>query len=462
MSDPIRYLLYLAFALTATTTGAQSDDSDPLDSASPEAHPLQTEYVQLLEHTSLIALEAGLPTAMIEEIESARLRSLELPPEMFEALEPYAGDMIRELETSAETRAARIIGGEGPRASGSVEKRADYAPLSLPPSNSRPFPGRDHFDLDWSFETDTPGDTPGDGSTDGREESGRCRSPGPSNKELIDAKRDEIISFSVKVVAERFCEQTVAGINLSVACIPTDIVYYAFHAISESEQMCSSLMGRTYVDAVFDGSEYIHERLGDIDGSVKTEIRNAASRVISKINLTRDRIVNEKLAELRDATSTSIQESGEGLESAIQQTEARLLARIDALNQAVVDESNATTSSLLVQINDRSDAIDSELLRTQNLIEDFERENRQILIEANLAEQGRPVNGFGPIAAFQSASLMTEVTAIVRQTIDRFMAAGEDVGNAESQFFTASSMLSAGDYEAAYKWLGMAYQSATQ
>lgn len=462
MSDSIRYLLGALLALTLSNAFAQSIDTGQIGTESPGTRPLQTEFVELLEHTSLIALESGLPTAMIEEIEAARAKALELPPEAFQEMESYVGHMIRELGASAETRAAHIINRSGPAASGTAEKQPHSSPLSLPPSTNRPFPGRDHFDLDWSFETDTPGDTPGDGSTDGREESGRCRSPGPSNKDLIDAKRDEIIAFSVKVVAERFCEQTVLGVNLSAACIPTDIVYYAFHAISESEQMCSSLMGRTYVDAVFDGSGYIHERLGDIDGSVKSEIRNAASRLVSKVNLTRDRIITEKLVELRDATSTSIRESGEGLESAIQQTETRLLARIDALNRAVIEESNTTTSSLLQQINERSDAIDSELLRTQNFIEAFERENRRILIEANLAEQGRPVNGFGPIAFFQSASLITEVAAIVRQTIDRFMAAGEDVNKAESQFFTASSMLSAGDYEAAYKWLGLAYQSATR
>lgn len=462
MLRSIQSLLCLIVTVVASSTFAQSNENGAVGPAENHSPALGNEFIALLDHTAFLTAESGLPTSMLEEIDAARSRVLGMPPEAFAEIEPYVGDMVRGLRHSAEERVDAILNGETYLRPNARQKNGQASPLSLPPDDNREFPDREHFSLDWSFETETPDSKPGDGSTSDRSENGTCRSPGPSNKLLIDSKRQEIIAFSLKVVAERFCEQTVAGINFSVACIPSDIIYYAFHAISESQQMCSSLIGRTYVDAVFDGGKHIHDQLGNIDSGVKSEIKSAADQLMSRINLSTDRIINEKLEDLRDATTTSIEESGQGLEESIQKSESRLLAQIASLNQEVTDTSNEATSDRLEQIDSRSDSIDAELDRTKQFIEQFERENRRVLIEANLAEQGRPVNGFAAISSFQQEDLISEVSAIVRETISRMMAAGEKVNNAESNFFTASSMLSAGDYQAAYKWFGLAYQAATQ
>lgn len=461
MSYCVRLFSCLLLALANSHALAQSTTPAPALADPTSLQPLQAEYMQLLENTSLIVVESGLPTALIDEIQAAQTQVLAMPPEAFAELEVYLGDMVRELNASAEQRADRLLAKSSASVANAGQRATPYAAASLASTKSSGFPGREHFDLDWSFETDTPGGAPG-GSEGNRTETGLCRNPGPSNKNLIDAKRDEIISFSVKVVAERFCEQTIAGINTSLACVPTDIVYYAFHVISESQQLCSSLMSRGYVDATFDGAGHIHERLGDLDSVVKNEIEESANRLISKVNIASNRIINERLASLRESAAQSINESGDGLETSIKSSEARIRANIAKLSKAVSATSDRNTRVLTNEINTRANAIDAALSSTQSFIQAFEDESKRILIEANLAEQGRPNNGFGPIASFQTASEITTVAAIVRQTIDRFMAAGENTSKAESQYYTASSMLSAGDFEGAYKWLGMAYQSATK
>lgn len=464
MPSRIRPLPGLIVALIASSGLTAQMQENTI--TSPEADPsatLRAEIVELLDHTAFISAESGFPTALLEEIETARSNALQASPDAFAEMEPYIGDMIRHLRGSAATHVDAILDGEFHlhTNAGKMNKRAALSPLSLPPDSTRPFPGRDHFDLDWSFETSTPEGEPS-GSTDSTQENGTCRSPGPSNRTLIDTKRDEIISFSVKVVAERFCEQSVLGINLSVACIPTDIVYYAFHAISESQQMCSSLMGRTYVDAIFDGADYLHERIGGIDDDVKREIRNAASATISKINLSQNRIINQRLVELRNSTTTSIEQSGDAVGTAITETEDRLGARIDALNSNVTTASNQGTDELLTLVDVRSDAVDSALADTGAFIDVFEQENRRLMIEANLAQQSRPVAAFKTIASFRQPERIPEVAEIVRQTIDRLTAAGESVNNAESLYFMASSLLAAGDYQGAYKLLGQSYQAAVR
>ncbi len=425
---------------------------------------LRGDLVDLLDHAELIAIEMGLPATLIEQIRTGRDEAIMAPDQAYMELAPHLADMVEHLRGSAERRSHALLAdpiyAPAPSPGNGFAEKAPGRVMSLQPGTGTPFPDREHFEVDWSFQTDTPTEEPG-GDDSARTENGRCTTPGPTESQLIGAKRDEIISYSVKVTAERFCAQTVLGINLSLACIPTDIVYFVFKAISESQQLCGDIVGRSDNNALFDGMEFVHNQLQQADAGLKLDIDVGSQTTIENVNDSYDAI-SDALTSAEESVETSIETTTTNVETSIGVAEDKLDTRISALETQVLDTANEAEQKLTELVNERGDRIDASLNDTAEFIADFAALNLRVQIEANLAEQGRPQASFKPIASLQIEQFMSLVNDIVRETIDRMVAAGETTNNAENHFSTAGELLAAGDFEEAYKWLGLAYQAAVR
>jgi gas vesicle protein len=380
---------------------------------------------------------------------------LSAPDQEFVELAPHLGDLVGDLKKSTENLGDAITSSyDSARALGPSKS---IKPLSLIPGSD--FPGRDEFKEDWSFEVTDPGAAPtGDGTPQTR--TGRCVSPGPTNKLLIETQRDEIISGAVKTVAERFCEQTVLGVNVSAACIITDVVYYAFKAINESQNLCGDLAGRADTVAIYDGLQHVHNDLQNLNSGFKADINNTVSAITNQITTTSNTITNQ-IATTKGNIESSITQTRNEITTAISATENNLKNEISDTETHLSTTISVAEKGLTDLVTQRSDSIDSSLGETAQFIAEFRAENLRLHIEANLADEGKP------IASFQAPSnyrgYLELVDRIVRETLDRMSAAGQSVSNAaESQYRRASEFFAVMNYEEAYKWYGMAYQSAVK
>lgn len=423
---------------------------------------LRGDLLDLLDHAEFIVGEMGMSDKLLAELQSARDQLILAPEHEFEVLAPHMGELIQALKQSTEHRSYRLLSREekpGRSRFGKASHTLQGNSLMSLVSGS-PFPGREHFNIDWSFESDAATGEPGGDASEENVE-GRCQTPGPSENDLLDAKRDEIIAYSVKVTAERFCQLTILGFNVNVACIITDVIYFVFKAMSESEQLCGDIVGRSELNAIYDGMEFVHGQLQTANSGIDSAIDALTNSTLNNIASTRDTITSN-LSNTQESIENSIESATTSVIQTINASETNLDLRISLLESGVLDATAGVEQDLTILINARSDAIDQSLEDTADFIAEFHSENRRLQIEANLAEQGRPVAPFKPLASLQTADFMEEVRTIVRETIDRMIAAGESVNSAESQYQTGVQHLSAMEYGEAYKWFGQAYQSAAR
>ncbi|MGR9052563.1 MAG: hypothetical protein ACU84J_07945, partial [Gammaproteobacteria bacterium] len=391
-----------------------------------------------------------------------------------------------------------------------LARSQDYAPNNVTNHAFLPrfaklgaqFPSRDDFIVDWAFRIEATDAAP-TGTATSQRVSGQCQYPGPSNQRLFDTKKGEIIAGAVKEVAEQICGQDILGENIALVCIVTDVFYYVVKAIDENETLCGDLVGRADLTAIYNGLEHVHNDLAGVDAGIKTDIDNATNTITTAISANSKTITNaitatkntieqsviqsenavtseistveneliDKISNTENTLQNSIEQSGNTTTNTVSTSEGKISDKISTTKSLIIGsiqetETNldaaiaGTEQNLSDLINNRSDSVDASLGNILQFIAEFRTQTLRLHIEANLADEGKP------IASFQSPEnykgYLELVDKIVKETIDRMLSAGESVSNAEAQYISASDRFAQMQYEDAYKWYGLAYRSAVK
>ena len=115
-------------------------------------------------------------------------------------------------------------------------------------------------DLSWTFAFEG-GDEPDDDDATGGSGSGICKFPGTSVETRFITLNIAIVLEAVKDMAEQACGQDVLGVNVSLACLVTDIAYFVAKGADENQSLCNEHMGAAEISATWTGLKIVHSNV---------------------------------------------------------------------------------------------------------------------------------------------------------------------------------------------------------
>ena len=242
-----------------------------------EDEELRTQLLNTLDNLEATADGLNLTPVMEEKFELARGRVLSASAAELDEIPASIYNSMRTLEVS--TGQMRLMyepplqdkDSKGPTLNKTGEgvtiqsSGADYSSDGL----SITYP-----DLSWTFAFEG-GDEPDDDDATGGSGSGICKFPGTSVETRFITLNIAIVLEAVKDMAEQACGQDVLGVNVSLACLVTDIAYFVAKGADENQSLCNEHMGAAEISATWTGLktvhsnvQHVHDDLANVDGDL--------------------------------------------------------------------------------------------------------------------------------------------------------------------------------------------------
>lgn len=271
-----------------------------------------------------------------------------------------------------------------------------------------------HWPDDGTSEARTPGSFPTAGY------SSECPSPRPDTG---DAQAVMFIVQAAKAVwaaADRACEQLVVGFNVSLACIPADLLIYAEIAILEHVFFCADDINSAEILANFQRAAHIHDDMTDAQEDDFVEADNATSLRHNK----------DLIVAARDLIIATIQHG-----------KMKMLDAIAAMDLKM------------------QELIRAEFKAQNAQLEAFREYSLRTWIEADLGSEDDRVASFQLPPIF--GGRLGLVSDVVHDTIDNMTAAAQGKQNAIDLVDQADKEVLFGNYKLAYDLYAQAYRQAT-
>lgn len=250
--------------------------STAMASKSPETGlALKQQTLRSLDNLEAIVANAGLPATLLDAIESNRRAVGAMGPGDFASLPPVLKDQLQRVDTmTGDLKAA-------------FQYRSDLRIIK-----SAGFPSADYPDVEWDFIIDALEEAPGGGSTSDASE-GICNGTGYTANQTFAAMNGALVAEAIKDTAEQACNQSGIGFNASLACVVTDIAYFAAKGIFDNFNLCNDFVTAAEVNGNYRRLDHIHGDVQDLDADI--------------LNLDGDvAIVNADLASARAALLAAI------------------------------------------------------------------------------------------------------------------------------------------------------------
>ncbi|HEY2013120.1 MAG TPA: hypothetical protein VGH38_06430 [Bryobacteraceae bacterium] len=230
------------------------------------------------------------------------------------------------------------------------------------------------------------------------------------------------IADSVRELAQDGCKQEAVfageGGNTSTVCIITDIIWIIAKAVDDGIHFCDDDLTGNVIDANYARLSDVHDDIVSADdhvSNVDTHISTVATNVATAFT---------------------------ALDTHVTNVDTRLTASLTTLQSSVV----------LVQ---------GSLANLQASQSNNQALNFRLAIEQELLQAGR--GGLGMLELPASAGgYLEQVRQVVADTIQKFRAAGQSVGSADTSMSLADDAVSRKDYKAAFTSYRDAYRLAVQ
>lgn len=253
MRKAVQHCLFAACLAISAAASAQAPDS---------GQALKQQTLRSLDNLETVTANAGLPTALLDAIESNRQAARAMPASEFAALPPVLKDQLRRVETM----------------SGDLEAAFQHrSQVRLIKSNG--FPSANYPDVEWDFVIDAIEEAPGDGDSSDAGD-GICNGSGYTANETFSAMNGALVAEAIKDTAEQACNQSGVGFNASLACIVTDIAYFAAKGIYDNFNLCNDFVTASEVNGSYRRLDHIHD---DLEG-VKSSLQSAEASILQAIS----------------------------------------------------------------------------------------------------------------------------------------------------------------------------------
>lgn len=215
-------------------------------------HALKQQTLRSLDNLEVVVANAGLPAALLDAIESNRRAVRVMGPGDFASLPPVLKDQLQRVDTmTGDLKAA-------------FQYRSDLRIIK-----SAGFPSADYPDVEWDFVIDAIEEAPGGGSTSDASE-GICNGTGYTANQTFAAMNGALVAEAIKDTAEQACNQSGIGFNASLACIVTDIAYFAAKGIFDNFNLCNDFVTAAEVNGNYRRLDHIHGDVQNLDADVST------------------------------------------------------------------------------------------------------------------------------------------------------------------------------------------------
>jgi hypothetical protein len=223
------------------------------------------------------------------------------------------------------------------------------------------------------------------------------------------------VADSLRELAQDACKEDIAGENTSLVCIPVDIIWIIAKAVDEGIHFCDDDLTGNVIDASFARLDHIHTdltahdtRLANVTAAIDAHITSVDNRVNTSITS-----LDTHLTNVDTKVTTSV--------GRVQET-TNALALAQSSNQAL---------------------------------------NFRLTVEQELLQAGR--GGIGTLELPASAGgYLEEVAKVVKDTLDKFVAAGQAISSARTSLGLAEDAFANRDYKTAFTNYRNAYRLAVQ
>ena len=244
------------------------------------------------------------------------------------------------------------------------------------------------------------------------------------------------VADSIREFAQNTCNQVAvfAGVggNTRLACLASDELWIVAKAINQGIHFCDDDFTGAKVDANYERLSHIHT---DLENSVANDNTNTAS-IIGNTNTKASSIITNDNSN-KDA----------------------IIANNNTNKSAIISNDNTNTTTITTAIANAVTTLSSNSGSTQNQVRDLILNTQ---IEAELARD----TGTTPVASYElpasAGGQLDKVRAIVAQTITSVLAAGGNVGTAQTVLAQGDQQKAAGQFKAAYDSYRKAYQLAAR
>lgn len=224
-------------------------------------HALKQQVLHSLNNLEVLTINAGLPTALLDAIESNRRAINAMAPEDYAELSPVLKSQLRRVDTMTTDLKVAFQHRSGLR----IIKSAGFPEANYP-------------DVQWDFVIDAMSEAPGEGSTSDASD-GICNGTGYTPNQTFAAMNGALIAEAIKDTAEQACNETVV-VNASLACIVTDIAYFAAKGIYDNFNLCNDFVTAAEVNGSYRRLGHIHDDLG----TVKSNLQSAEASILQAIS----------------------------------------------------------------------------------------------------------------------------------------------------------------------------------
>jgi len=306
-----------------------------------EDEELRTQLLNTLDNLEATADGLNLTPVMEEKFEHARGRVLsagaaeldEIPSSIYNSmrtLEVSTGQMrlmyepaLRDKDSKGST--LNKIGEGVTIQSSGANYSSDGLTISYP-------------DLSWTFAFEG-GDEPEDDDATGGSGSGICKFPGTSVETRFITMNIAIVLEAVKDMAEQACGQDVLGVNVSLACLVTDIAYFVAKGADENQSLCNEHMGAAEISATWTGLKTVHSNVQHVHDDLANVDADLASHDTA-INLqisTHDTDIKSQVATHDTDINLQVATHDADLKLQLETHDADIKARLGEI-QGTVDE----------------------------------------------------------------------------------------------------------------------------
>lgn len=191
----------------------------------------------------------------VQKITEARDRVLLASPAEINAISPSYRGRLELIESSSGQLS--LLREAAPSASPAGKDKGLVSLQSLGPDyETGPLDDPGYPNFSWSFAFSDPGEP--DGDNDSGSGSDTCDALGYNVNSRFVTLNAAIVAEAAKDIAEQACDLTVAGFNVSLACIVTDVAAYVAIGINENQELCNDFLTAAEVTATWDGLNVVH------------------------------------------------------------------------------------------------------------------------------------------------------------------------------------------------------------
>ena len=249
-----------------------------------------------------------------------------------------------------------------------------------------------------------------------------------------------IAAEAVRDIASRICQQEfgilVAGGNVSVLCIPVDIIYSFAKSIYTNIAICDGFVDAAEIAGNYHRLEHVHEDIG----SHMTSLTNHDTAITNAMNASKTSMLNRTALAQTNLTSS-------------------LNTHHTVMQAAVNTHDAAVKSDIMIHDVEIKAALATHDVDIKTLLAEKKAFFLRLEIEEALQRHERDAIYYLPEA---DGGLLGLTRAIVGETITTVATSGEPTNYASYYLYQADLNISYGNYKRAWDWMCDAYRKAVQ